>query len=193
MYKDIFKRIFDFSMAFLSITFLSPVLVVLIVVLYFANNSQPFFLQERPGKNGKLFKIIKFKTMRDIDKSENIDIHSPERITKVGHFVRKYSLDELLQLVNVLVGDMSLVGPRPLLVEYLPLYNAQQRKRLGRNAISWIEKFELDAWYVENISFWLDVKIIIKTFTKVLKQKDINQKSDVIMPVWTGNGPQSNT
>lgn len=206
MYKDIFKRIFDFSMAFLSITFLSPVLVVLIVVLYFANNSQPFFLQERPGKNGKLFKIIKFKTMRDIDKSENIDIHSPERITKVGHFVRKYSLDELLQLVNVLVGDMSLVGPRPLLVEYLPLYNAQQRKRLdvlpgitgwaqvnGRNAISWNEKFELDAWYVENISFWLDVKIIIKTFTKVLKQKDINQKSDVIMPVWTGNGPQSNT
>jgi lipopolysaccharide/colanic/teichoic acid biosynthesis glycosyltransferase len=170
------------------------------ILLSVANKGTPFFVQPRPGKDEKIFRLLKFKTMRDFDPRKDANEHSPSRITKMGAFVRKYSLDELLQLINVIRGDMSFVGPRPLLVEYLPLYNEEQRKRHsirpgitgwaqinGRNALSWDQKFTLDLWYVNNISFLLDLKILFKTGLKVFKKEDINQSQDTIMPVWKGN------
>jgi len=199
-YASFLKRILDFLMSVLGLALLSPLLIVLIIILLFVNHGKPFFVQERPGRGGKLFKIIKFKTMRDLNPDADFDVHSPKRVTKIGSFIRKYSLDELLQLVNVFRGDMSLVGPRPLLIEYLPLYNEEQSKRHdvrpgitgwaqinGRNALSWSEKFKFDTWYVEHVSFTLDTVIIFKTILKVFNKEGVNQGEETIMPVWKGN------
>lgn len=199
MYRHLFKQIIDLLIALVLLFLLAPLLLILILVLLLANKGKPFFLQPRPGKNGKIFKIIKFKTMRD-PAPGSVETNSAVRITPLGSFIRKYSLDELLQLVNVIKGDMSLIGPRPLLVSYLPLYSERQKKRHdvkpgitgwaqinGRNAIGWDQKFELDVWYVEHISLSLDIKILYRTFIKVVKRMDINQGADVTMPVWQGN------
>ncbi|WP_445381936.1 sugar transferase [Robiginitalea sp. IMCC43444] len=200
MYQHLVKGVFDKLLSFILLLLFSPILVTLTFILLVVNSGNPFFLQKRPGKDGKPFKIIKFKTMRDLKSNKQYDVHNPDRITKVGAIIRKFSLDETLQLINVLKGDMSIVGPRPLLIEYLPLYNEEQSKRHkvlpgitgwaqvnGRNAISWDEKFQLDVWYVEHISFILDLKIMIKTILKVLRKADINQGEETIMPVWKGN------
>jgi lipopolysaccharide/colanic/teichoic acid biosynthesis glycosyltransferase len=195
-----YKRIFDALLAVTLVIFLFPVLLLVSVLLGFANGGTPYFVQKRPGKDEKIFHLIKFKTMRDFDPAKDEHMHSPSRITALGSFIRKYSMDELLQLLNVIRGDMSFVGPRPLLVEYLPLYNAEQRKRHtirpgitgwaqvnGRNALSWDQKFALDLWYVDNISLVLDLKILFKTALKVFRKEDINQSQGTIMPVWKGN------
>ncbi len=187
MYKHFFKKLLDFFIAFMALLVLSPLLIPITVLLALANKGKPFFFQKRPGKNGRIFNIIKFKTMTD-EKDENGDLLPDEkRLTAVGKFVRKTSIDEIPQLINVLKGNMSLIGPRPLLPQYLPLYSDRQRKRHnvkpgitgwaqvnGRNAISWTKKFEYDVWYVENLSFVLDVKIIIKTIKKVVISEGIN-------------------
>ena len=200
MYNPYVKRLIDLGISIISLIILSPVILTLILLLVISNSGKPFFLQQRPGKNGKLFKIIKFKTMRDLKAGDNINVHSTSRVTKIGAFIRKYSLDEIMQLVNVLKGDMSIVGPRPLLPEYLPLYNEEQQKRhyvrpgitgwaqvKGRNAISWSEKFEYDIWYYNNISLKLDIIIILQTFLKVFKKEGVNNGDDVTMTVWKGN------
>jgi lipopolysaccharide/colanic/teichoic acid biosynthesis glycosyltransferase len=187
MYKHFFKKILDFFIAFTALLVLSPLLIPITVLLALANNGKPFFFQKRPGKNGRIFNIIKFKTMTD-EKDENGNLLPDEkRLTAVGKFVRKTSIDEIPQLINVLKGNMSLIGPRPLLPQYLPLYSERQRKRHdvkpgitgwaqvnGRNAISWTKKFEYDVWYVENLSFGLDLKIIIRTIKKVVISEGIN-------------------
>lgn len=188
MYKCCFKRFSDFCIAFVSLLFLSFFILLIIVWLYFANKgSGVFFTQERPGKNGKIFKIIKFKSMTDEkDLSGNL-LPNEKRITPIGRFIRNTSIDELPQLFNVLKGDMSLIGPRPLMVRYLYLYSQEQARRHdvrpgvtglaqvnGRNTITWTKKFELDVWYVDHISFVLDVKIIFLTIKNVLTHKDIN-------------------
>ena len=187
MYKHFLKKILDFFIAFTALLVLSPLLIPITVLLALANNGKPFFFQKRPGKNGHIFNIIKFKTMTD-EKDENEDLLPDEkRLTAVGKFVRKTSIDEIPQLINVLKGNMSLIGPRPLLPQYLPLYSERQRKRHnvkpgitgwaqvnGRNAISWTKKFEYDVWYVENLSFELDMKIIIRTIKKVVISEGIN-------------------
>jgi len=165
----------------------------------FANNGKPFFFQVRPGKNEKLFKIIKLKSMNDKKDEQGELLAYEHRITKTGAFVRKYSLDEIPQLFNVLKGDMSIIGPRPLLVQYLPLYNKDQKRRHqvkpgitgwaqvnGRNAISWKQKFEFDVWYVDHLSFILDMKIIIKTIRKVVLKEGVNSDVNINMPVFTG-------
>ncbi|MER3318219.1 MAG: sugar transferase [Allomuricauda sp.] len=200
MYKTVFKRIIDFIVSLLLICIASPIIIFLGVFLYFSNNGKPFFYQDRPGKNEKLFRLIKFKSMNDKtnDKGELLPNH--ERITKVGKFIRNTSLDELPQLFNVLKGEMSLIGPRPLLPKYLPLYNETQRKRHkvrpgitgwaqvnGRNAITWDKKFELDVWYVEHVSFFTDIKIILLTIKKVLMRKDIDNQDNIGMAPFTGN------
>lgn len=190
---------FDLSLAFLAMIMLSVPILIITMLLVVVNHGKPFFIQKRPGKNGKIFKLIKFKTMRDFDPAKSIDIHSPKRVTKIGGFIRKYSLDEILQLVNVLKGDMSIVGPRPLLTEYLPLYNQTQKQRHnvrpgitgwaqvnGRNTISWEKKFEYDIWYVDNVSLMTDVKILVKTIKKVLKREDISANEEVTMKPFTG-------
>lgn len=189
MYKVFFKRLIDLFFAFAVLICLSPLLLVVTVWLHFANHGAgAFFFQERPGKDGRIFKIVKFKTMTD-DRDENGNLLPDEaRLTKVGRFVRSTSIDELPQLFNVLKGDMSLIGPRPLLVQYLPLYSPEQARRHevrpgisgwaqchGRNAISWTEKFKLDVWYVDHLSFWTDVKVVFITFKKVFFKEDINQ------------------
>ena len=187
MYRFFFKRLFDIILALIGLVLLFPIFMAVTILLYFANRGKPFFVQIRPGKKVKSFKIIKFKTMND-RKNENGQLLSDaERLTNVGRFVRKTSLDEIPQLINVLKGDMSLIGPRPLLPEYLHLYSDFQNRRHevkpgitgwaqvnGRNAISWDKKFEYDVWYVENLSFFLDVKIFFKTIFKVLKSDGIN-------------------
>lgn len=187
MYRHFFKRIIDFTGAFFGLLVLSPVLVTVMVFLYFANDGKPFFFQLRPGKNGKIFKIVKFKTMNDKKDADGNLLSDELRLTKIGAFVRKTSLDEIPQLVNVVKGDMSLIGPRPLLTGYLHLYNDFQNRRHevrpgitgwaqvnGRNAISWDKKFAYDVWYVDHIGFLLDCKIILKTFQKVIKSEGIN-------------------
>lgn len=189
MYKVFFKRLIDLFFAFAVLICLSPLLLVVTVWLHFANHGAgAFFFQERPGKDGRIFKIVKFKTMTD-ERDENGQLLPDEvRLTKVGRFVRSTSIDELPQLFNVLKGDMSLIGPRPLLVQYLPLYSPEQARRHevrpgisgwaqchGRNAISWTEKFKLDVWYVDHVSFWTDVKVVFITFKKVFFKEDINQ------------------
>ena len=200
MYKNIFKRFLDFTIAFFGLLILSPFFVIITIFLFFANQGMPFFFQSRPGKNESLFKIIKFKTMTDTKDEEGNLLPDAERMTIVGNFIRKTSLDEMPQLINVLKGDMSLIGPRPLLPEYLPLYNKEQKKRHnvrpgitgwaqvnGRNAISWNEKFKFDVWYVNNASFILDIKIIFKTILKVLKSDGISSETSVSMDPFKGN------
>lgn len=200
MYKKIIKRFLDFIIALIGLILILPLFVLVIVGLFFANHGKPFFFQIRPGKNGRLFKIIKFKTMNDKKDSEGILLSDEYRLTKIGAFVRKTSLDEIPQLLNVLKGDMSLIGPRPLLPEYLPLYNESQRRRHevkpgitgwaqvnGRNAISWEQKFEYDVWYVENVSFLLDLKILYQTIKKVFKREGITAENSVSAEAFKGN------
>jgi undecaprenyl phosphate N,N'-diacetylbacillosamine 1-phosphate transferase len=178
----------------------SPILLIFMILLAIANAGKPFFFQLRPGKNENIFRLVKFKTMNDKRDNEGNLLLDAERLTKIGKFVRKTSLDELPQLVNVLIGDMSLVGPRPLLVQYLPLYNANQKKRHnvkpgitglaqvnGRNAISWEQKFEYDIYYVDNQTFLLDMKILFMTVLKVFKSEGISQSEQVTMNVFKGN------
>ena len=187
MYKTILKPILDFLAAFIGLVVLSPIFVLVTLLLFIANQGKPFFFQLRPGKKGQIFKIVKFKTMND-KKGSNGELLSDEhRLTKVGSFVRKTSLDEIPQLINVLKGDMSIVGPRPLLTGYLHLYNDFQNRRHevkpgitgwaqvnGRNAISWDKKFEYDVWYVDHLSFGLDIKVLFMTVLKVIKSDGIN-------------------
>lgn len=200
MYKSFFKRFIDFTVALFALLILSPIFIIVMIGLYFANDGKPFFFQRRPGKNEKIFSIIKFKTMND-KKDANGDLLSDaERLTPIGAFVRKTSLDELPQLINVLKGDMSLIGPRPLLPQYLPLYNDDQKRRHnvrpgitgwaqvnGRNAISWTKKFELDVWYVDHVSFFTDMKVFFTTFKKVFKSEGISQNGQATMEAFNGN------
>jgi undecaprenyl phosphate N,N'-diacetylbacillosamine 1-phosphate transferase len=200
MYKKIIKKFLDFVIALIGLVLILPLFVLVIVGLFFVNHGKTFFFQIRPGKNGRLFKIIKFKTMNDKKDSEGNLLSDEYRLTKIGAFVRKTSLDEIPQLLNVLKGDMSLIGPRPLLPEYLPLYNESQRRRHkvkpgitgwaqvnGRNAISWKQKFEYDVWYVKNISFVLDCKILFLTIKKVFKREGITADNSVSTEVFKGN------
>lgn len=201
MYNFFLKRLFDFFFSMLAFLFLFPVFITISFLLVIYNGKTDiFFLQPRPGKNGKIFKVIKFKTMTDECDSQGVLLPDKKRLTKVGAFVRKTSLDEIPQLINVIKGDMSLVGPRPLLVEYLPLYNKSQARRHhvkpgitgwaqvnGRNAISWKEKFDLDIWYVDNRSFLLDIKIIFLTIKKVLVSEGISSETSVTMEKFQGN------
>ena len=200
MYKIYFKRFLDFFVALIGLLLLSPIFLLATIGLFFANQGKPFFFQTRPGKNEKLFQIIKFKTMNDKKDAAGNLLSDAERLTPIGSFVRKTSLDEIPQLLNVLKGDMSLIGPRPLLIQYLPLYNKIQKKRHdirpgitgwaqvnGRNAISWEQKFEYDVWYVENCIFLLDVKILLLTVKKVFKSEGISQEGEVTMEVFKGN------
>jgi putative UDP-galactose phosphate transferase len=200
MYKNFIKPVIDFVLALVGFLFLSPVFVMVTIGLFFANDGKPFFFQLRPGKDGKIFKIIKFKTMTD-KKDENGNLlPDADRLTKIGSFVRKTSLDEIPQLLNVIKGDMSLVGPRPLLPKYLELYNDFQRRRNevkpgitgwaqvnGRNSISWEKKFEYDVWYVDNVSFLLDIKILIMTVLKVVKSEGINEQGQATSNEFKGN------
>lgn len=197
MYKDFFKPLLDFLAALIGLILLSPVFIVVMIGLAIANNGKPFFFQRRPGKNEKIFSIVKFKTMNDKTDSEGKRLPDAKRLTKIGKFVRKTSLDEIPQLINVLKGDMSLVGPRPLLPEYLPLYNEKQRKRHevkpgitgwaqvnGRNTVNWDKKFDLDVWYVNNQAFWLDIKIVMMTIKKVFIAEGISPEYQPIMPTF---------
>lgn len=200
MYKKYIKSIFDFSIAFVAFFFLLPVFVILLVGLCIANQGKPFFFQLRPGKNEKTFKIIKFKTMNDKKDVDGNLLPDTNRLTKIGQFVRKTSLDELPQLINVLKGDMSLIGPRPLLPEYLPLYNEIQKRRHevkpgitgwaqinGRNAISWQQKFEYDVWYIDHYDFMLDFKIVFLSIKKVFRSDGITSKNSVSAEAFMGN------
>lgn len=200
MYKHFFKRFFDFWIALIALICISPILIVVTIWLHFANKGAgAFFFQERPGKDGKIFKVIKFKTMTDEKDAEGNLLSDADRLTKVGSFVRSTSIDELPQLINVLKGDMALIGPRPLLVQYLPLYSKEQRRRHdvrpgisgwaqchGRNQISWTEKFKLDVWYVDHLSFITDLKVIFITIKKVLFREDINSDNDATMEKFDG-------
>mgnify|MGYP002621749903 CR=1 FL=1 len=199
MYKLIIKRLLDFIIALTVLIFLSPIVIAVILLLVIYNRGDVFFIQKRPGKGEKLFGLIKFKTMRDLFDSKGNPLPDKDRITPIGKFVRKTSMDELPQLINVLKGDMSLVGPRPLLVKYLPIYSDFQKRRHevkpgitgwaqvnGRNAISWQKKFELDVYYVEHLSFALDVKILLLTFVKVFKGADINAADATTMQPFNG-------
>ena len=229
MYKHFFKRVLDFSIALIALICISPILLVVTIWLHFANKgagaaSPPtpspkgeetasggnkgwlrrflnpvIFTQERPGLYGKIFKVIKFKTMTDERDAEGNLLPDAQRLTKVGRFVRSTSIDELPQLINVLKGDMALIGPRPLLLQYLPLYNKEQARRHevrpgisgwaqchGRNAISWTEKFKLDVWYVDHVSLWTDIKVIWITIMKVLKRADINEAGQATMEAFNG-------
>ncbi|SHI91990.1 Sugar transferase involved in LPS biosynthesis (colanic, teichoic acid) [Cruoricaptor ignavus] len=200
LYKNLLKPVLDFALALVGFVVLSPLFVLVTVALFFANAGKPFFFQLRPGKDGEIFRIIKFKTMNDQKDAEGNLLPDADRLTKVGAFVRKTSLDEIPQLINVLKGDMSLVGPRPLLPSYLPLYNDFQRRRNevkpgitgwaqvnGRNAISWERKFELDVWYVDHISFWLDFKILLLTVKKVFVREGITQEGHATSEEFKGN------
>ena len=230
MYKNYFKRVLDFLISLFALIIISPILLVVTVWLHFANKgagaaSPPtpspkgeetassgnkgwlrrflnpvIFTQERPGKDAKIFKIIKFKTMTDERDAEGNLLPDAQRLTKVGRFVRSTSIDELPQLINVLKGDMALIGPRPLLPQYLPLYNKEQARRHevrpgisgwaqchGRNAISWTEKFKLDVWYVDHVSLWTDIKVIWITIMKVLKRADINEAGQATMEAFNGH------
>lgn len=200
MYKHFFKRFFDFWIALIALICISPILIVVTIWLHFANKGAgAFFFQERPGKDGKIFKVIKYKTMTDERDAEGSLLPDADRLTKVGRFVRSTSIDELPQLINVLKGDMALIGPRPLLVQYLPLYSKEQMRRHevrpgisgwaqchGRNTISWTEKFKLDVWYVDHLSFITDLKVIIITIKKVLFREDINSDNDATMEDYNG-------
>lgn len=199
MYKNIIKPLGDFLAALIGLILISPVFLMALLLLSIANQGKPFFKQKRPGKNGKIFTIIKFKTMNDKRDAQGNLLPDADRLTKVGSFVRKTSLDEIPQLLNVIKGDMSLIGPRPLLTNYLHLYNAFQNRRHevkpgitgwaqvnGRNAISWDQKFTYDVWYVDHISFIVDLKILIKTIKKVLKSEGINAADSATIEPFNG-------
>ena len=201
MYKHFFKRFFDFWISLIALICISPILIIVTIWLHFANKGAgAFFLQERPGKDEKIFRVIKFKTMTD-ERDENGNLlPDSQRLTKVGKFVRSTSIDELPQLINMLKGDMALIGPRPLLPQYLPLYSPEQARRHevrpgisgwaqchGRNAISWTEKFKLDVWYVDHVSLWTDLKVIWITIMKVLKRADINEAGQATMEAFNGH------
>ena len=202
MYKLFFKRMLDFSISLIALIIISPILLVVTIWLHFANKGDgAFFFQERPGKDGKIFKVIKFKTMTDERGADGHLLPDAQRLTKVGRFVRSTSLDELPQLINVLKGDMALIGPRPLLVKYLPLYSAEQMRRHevrpgisgwaqchGRNNISWTEKFKLDVWYVDHCTLLTDIKVIWITIMKVVKRADINNESGESATIEAFNG-----
>ena len=200
MYAHFFKRFFDFWISLIALICISPILIIVTILLHFANKGAgAFFFQERPGKDGKIFKVIKFKTMTDErDASGNL-LPDADRLTRVGTFVRSTSIDELPQLINVLKGDMALIGPRPLLVQYLPLYSKEQMRRHdvrpgisgwaqchGRNQISWTEKFKLDVWYVDHLFLLTDLKVIFITIKKVLFREDINSDNDATMEDFNG-------
>lgn len=201
MYKSFFKRLIDFTIVFIALLIIWPILLGVAVWLHFANKGAgAFFTQERPGKDGEIFKVIKFKTMTDERDADGNLLPDADRLTKVGRFVRSTSIDELPQLINVLKGEMSLIGPRPLLPQYLPLYSPEQARRHevrpgitgwaqchGRNAITWTEKFKLDVWYVDNISFATDLKVIFITIKKVLCREDINSATSATMEFFDGN------
>lgn len=201
MYSSFFKRWLDFIIVFCVLLFIWPILLVITLWLHFANKGAgAFFLQERPGKNGKIFKVIKFKTMTDERNAEGKLLSDKERLTQIGRFIRSTSIDELPQLINVLKGDMSLIGPRPLLPQYLPLYSPEQIRRHevrpgitgwaqvnGRNAISWQTRFEYDVWYVDHISFVLDIKICFMTIRKILVREGIHSETSVTMESFKGN------
>lgn len=202
MYKQFFKRFFDFWISLIALICISPILLVITIWLHFANKGAgAFFFQERPGKNAKIFKVIKFKTMTDERGADGELLPDAQRLTKVGRFVRSTSIDELPQLINVLKGDMALIGPRPLLVKYLPLYSAEQARRHevrpgisgwaqchGRNAISWTEKFKLDVWYVDHCTLWTDIQVIFITIKNVLMRKDINTEGGASATMEAFNG-----
>ena len=199
MYKGFFKRFLDFLIALILLIIVSPLFLLLIVFLAIANQGKPFFFQRRPGKNEKVFSIVKFKTMNDKkDKSGNL-LPDKDRITRVGSFVRKSSLDEIPQLINVLKGEMSLVGPRPLIIEYLPIYNKEQKRRHdvrpgitgwaqvnGRNSITWNQKFKYDVYYVDNLSLAMDIKILWLTAKKVFQRQDVNLSEDLTSEYFNG-------
>lgn len=200
MYVSIIKRFIDIAIALVTLLLLSPVILIVIILLFIANRGKPFFFQERIGKNERSFYVIKFKSMNDRRDSDGKLLPDNVRLTPVGAFVRKTSLDELPQLINVLKGDMSLVGPRPLLPKYLPLYSEEQHRRHlvqpgitgwaqvnGRNSISWTEKFKLDVYYQQHISFWLDAKILLLTVLKVVKREGVNQTEERPMMPFNGN------
>ena len=198
-YRNLFKRLLDLPLSIIAVLVLLPIFLLVMLLLSMANNGKPFFIQPRPGKDERIFKVIKFKTMNDRRDALGNLMPDAARLTAIGNFVRKTSLDEIPQLLNVIKGDMSLVGPRPLLIEYLPLYNNLQKRRHevkpgitgwaqinGRNAISWEAKFEYDIWYVDHVSFWLDIKILLLSVKKVFKSEGISSTGHVTMPHFKG-------
>ena len=201
MYKHFLKRFLDFWIAFIALVCISPLLIVVTLWLHVANKGAgAFFLQDRPGKDGRIFRIIKYKTMTDERDADGHLLPDEQRLTRVGRFVRSTSIDELPQLLNVLKGDMALIGPRPLLVQYLPLYSAEQARRHevrpgisgwaqchGRNAISWNEKFKLDVWYVDHVSLKIDLTVVWLTIQKVLKRADISEEGHATMEAFNGH------
>lgn len=201
MYKHFFKRVLDIVISGIALLLIGWLLILITIFLHVANKGAgAIFFQERPGKDEKIFKVIKFKTMTDERDAEGNLLPDEKRLTKVGRFVRSTSVDELPQLINVFKGDMSLIGPRPLLVQYLPLYNAEQKRRHevrpgisgwaqchGRNAISWTEKFKLDVWYVDHCTLWTDIRVIFITIKNVLMRKDINSATAATMEAFNGN------
>lgn len=200
IYKKYIKRLIDFLLSFVGLLLLSPLFLLITVVLFVANRGFPFFVQNRPGKNNRIFKVIKFKTMNDRRDEKGALLSDSVRLTAVGKFIRQTSLDEIPQLVNVLKGDMSLIGPRPLLVQYLPLYSAIQQRRHevrpgitgwaqinGRNTIGWAQKFEYDVWYVDHLSLVLDLKILLLTIKKVFIREGISSATSETMEAFKGN------
>jgi lipopolysaccharide/colanic/teichoic acid biosynthesis glycosyltransferase len=200
LYRNYLKRIVDLFVSLLAFCLLLPIFLIITALLFVANQGSPFFVQARPGKNGRIFRLVKFKTMNDRKDGSGNLLPDAERLTGIGKFIRKTSLDEIPQLINVIKGEMSLIGPRPLLVEYLPLYNETQKRRHevrpgitgwaqvnGRNAISWEQKFELDVWYVDNLRLSLDCRIVLLTILKVFKSEGISQQGHVTMSKFTGS------
>tara|TARA_R110000823_G_scaffold253549_1_gene375974 strand:- start:5224 stop:5850 length:627 start_codon:yes stop_codon:yes gene_type:complete len=206
MYANFFKRILDFIISLITLVMFSPVILLFIILLSVSTKGKPFFLQKRPGKNSKIFTILKFRTMKDLWDTEGNPLPDHLRITRIGAIMRKASLDELLQLINVLKGEMSIIGPRPLLIEYLPLYNEIQAQRHnvkpgitgwaqvnGRNSISWEEKFEYDVWYVNNLSLKTDLTILLKTIKIVLGAKGVSASESITMEAFKGTHPREVT
>jgi lipopolysaccharide/colanic/teichoic acid biosynthesis glycosyltransferase len=199
LYRNYLKRTFDFIVSLVAFCLLFPLFIIITALLFIANQGSPFFVQPRPGKNERIFRLVKFKTMNDKKDAAGNLLPDAERLSGMGKFIRKTSLDEIPQLINVIKGEMSLIGPRPLLVEYLPLYNSTQKRRHhvrpgitgwaqvnGRNAIGWKEKFEMDVWYVDHVSFTLDCKIILFTLMKVVKSEGVSQQGHATMPKFDG-------
>ncbi|MBC7830314.1 MAG: sugar transferase [Chitinophagaceae bacterium] len=198
-YRNYIKRLLDLIVSVPAFIVLFPLFLVTAIILFIANEGKPFFFQRRPGRNGRIFLLVKFKTMNDKKDAGGILLPDEKRLTAFGKFIRKTSLDEIPQLINVIMGEMSLIGPRPLLVEYLPLYSSHQGRRHevrpgitgwaqvnGRNAISWEKKFELDVWYVDNLSLKLDSRILLLTLKKIIKPEGISQQGHATMPVFKG-------